>query len=165
MDYPGVVSVQIIFNILRQRPTELFFDVAKNRNVAIIARVPLASGLLTGKLNASSIFADSDHRKFNRNGEAFDVGETFSGVPYEVGLKAVERVRPLVRGDGTMAQLALRWILMFDAVTVAIPGAKNAAQARANAQAADLPPLSAADMATLNAIYDEDIRAHVHYRW
>ena len=100
----------------------------------MIARVPLASGLLTGKLRADSAFADDDHRKFNRHGEAFDVGETFSGVPYEVGLKAVERIRPLVRGDATMAQLALRWILMFDAVTVVIPGAKNAAQARANAR-------------------------------
>ena len=105
--------------------------------------MPLASGLLTGKLSADSTFADDDHRKFNRHGEAFDVGETFSGVPYDVGLKAVERIRKLVGGDATMAQFALRWILMFDAVTVAIPGAKNAAQAQANARAADLPPLSA----------------------
>ena len=121
--------------------------------------------MLTGKLNARSTFADDDHRKFNRHGEAFDVGETFSGVPYEVGLKAVERIRPLVKGDATMAQLALRWILMFDAVSVVIPGAKNATQARGNAQAADLPPLSDADMATLKAIYDEDIKPHVHQRW
>ncbi len=165
IEYPGVVSVQIIFNIFRQRPAGLFFDAAKARNVAIIPRVPLASGLLTGKLKAESTFADDDHRKFNRHGEAFDVGETFSGVPYEVGLKAVERIRPLVRGDATMAQLALRWILMFDAVTVVIPGAKTAAQARGNAEAADLPPLSAADMAAIKAIYDEDIRPHVHQRW
>ena len=165
IEYPGVVSVQIIFNVFRQRPAGLFFAAAKARNVAVIARVPLASGLLTGKLKPDSAFADSDHRKFNRHGEAFDVGETFSGVPYEVGLAAVERVRPLVKGDATMAQLALRWILMFDAVTVVIPGAKNAAQARANALAASLPPLSEADMAALKAIYDEDIAPHVHQRW
>ncbi|HXZ16579.1 MAG TPA: aldo/keto reductase [Roseiarcus sp.] len=165
IEYPGVVSVQIIFNIFRQRPAELFFEVAKARNVAVIARVPLASGLLTGKFRADSTFDDSDHRKFNRHGEAFDVGETFSGVPYDVGLKAVERVRPLVRGDATMAQLALRWILMFDDVTVVIPGAKNATQARANALAADMAALTAADMAALKAIYDEDIRPHVHQRW
>jgi aryl-alcohol dehydrogenase-like predicted oxidoreductase len=165
IEYPGVVSVQIIFNIFRQRPAGLFFETAKARNVAVIARVPLASGLLTGKLKADSTFADSDHRKFNRHGEAFDVGETFSGVPYEVGLKAVERVRAFVPGDATMAQFALRWILMFDAVTVAIPGAKSAAQARANALSADLPALSQADMAALKAIYDEDIKPHVHQRW
>jgi aryl-alcohol dehydrogenase-like predicted oxidoreductase len=165
IEYPDVVSVQIIFNIFRQRPAGLFLDAAKARNVAIIARVPLASGLLTGKLRADSTFADDDHRKFNRHGEAFDVGETFSGVPYEVGLAAVERIRPLVKGDATMAQLALRWILMFDAVTVIIPGAKNAAQARANALAAELPPLSDVDMTALKAIYDEDIKPHVHQRW
>ena len=160
-----MVSVQIIFNIFRQRPAGLFFEAAKPRNVAVIARVPLASGLLTGKLDARSTFADDDHRKFNRHGQAFDVGETFSGVPYEVGLAAVERIRPLVRGDATMAQLALRWILMFDAVTVVIPGAKTAAQACGNALAADLPPLTDTEMATLKAIYDEDIRPHVHQRW
>jgi aryl-alcohol dehydrogenase-like predicted oxidoreductase len=165
IEYPGVVSVQIIFNIFRQRPAGLFFEAAKKNNVAVIARVPLASGLLTGKLKADSAFADSDHRKFNRHGEAFDVGETFSGVPYEIGLKAVERIRPLVRGDATMAQLALRWILTFEAVTVVIPGAKNAAQARANAGAADLPPLSDADRTALRAIYEEDIKPHVHQRW
>ena len=165
MDHPGVVSVQIIFNIFRQRPAERFFDAAKAHDVAIIPRVPLASGLLTGKLSAASTFADADHRKFNRNGEAFDVGETFSGVPYDVGLRAVERIRPLVRGDATLAQLALRWILMFDAVTVVIPGAKNAEQARANAGAAALPPFSPSDMAELKAIYDAEIRPHVTGRW
>ena len=165
IEYPGVVSVQIIFNIFRQRPAGLFFDVAKAREIAVIPRVPLASGLLTGKLRANSAFADDDHRKFNRHGEAFDVGETFAGVPFEVGLKAVEGIRPLVRGDATMAQLALRWILMFDAVTVVIPGAKTPVQARANAEAAALPALSDADMDALKAIYDEDIRPHVHQRW
>lgn len=165
IEYPGVVSVQIIFNIFRQRPAELFFDLAKRRKVAIIARVPLASGLLTGKLKPDSTFAADDHRNFNRHGEAFDVGETFSGVPYEVGLEAVERVRQLIGAKAAMAQYALRWILMFDAVTVAIPGARNAAQAEANARAAGLPPLSQAQMAELKAIYDEDIRPHVHQRW
>ena len=165
IEFPGVISVQIIFNLFRQRPAGLFFEAAKAREIAVVARVPLASGLLTGKLKPDSAFADSDHRKFNRHGEAFDVGETFAGVPYEVGLAAVERIRPFVRGDVTMAQFALRWILMFDAVTVVIPGAKNADQARANARAAQLPPLSGAEMAALKAIYDEDIKPHVHQRW
>ncbi|WP_419760000.1 aldo/keto reductase [Acidisoma sp.] len=165
IEFPGVISVQIIFNIFRQRPAELFFAEARKRQVAIIARVPLASGLLSGKFRADSKFEESDHRQFNRNGEAFDVGETFSGVPYDVGLRAVERLRPLVGGDTTMARFALRWILMFDAVTVAIPGARNAEQAQSNAAAADLPPLPDPVMAQLRAIYDEDIRPHVHARW
>ncbi|ANT50325.1 aldo/keto reductase [Mesorhizobium amorphae] len=165
MQYPGVASVQIIFNAFRQRPAELFFDLAKKNDVAIIARVPLASGLLSGKFKADTRFEDSDHRKFNRNGEAFDVGETFSGVPYEVGLAAVERIRPLVSDDTTMAKFALRWILMFDAVTVVIPGARNRAQARSNAEAAALPPLSGAVMDKVRAIYDQDIKPHVHQRW
>jgi aryl-alcohol dehydrogenase-like predicted oxidoreductase len=164
IEYPGVTSVQIIFNIFRQRPVETFFAAAKSKQVAIIARVPLASGLLSGKFRADSKFEDSDHRKFNRNGEAFDVGETFSGVPYEVGLAAVEKIRPLI-GDAAMARFALRWILMFDAVTVAIPGARNAAQARSNAEAAALPPLPPETMAELKAIYDRDIKPHVHQRW
>ena len=139
--YPGVTSVQIIFNIFRQRPMELFFREAQEKKVAVIARVPLASGLLSGKFRPETAFEASDHRQYNRNGEAFDVGETFSGVDYAKGLAAVERVRPLVGGSASMAQLALRWILMFEAVTVAIPGAKNVEQARANAAAATLPPL------------------------
>jgi aryl-alcohol dehydrogenase-like predicted oxidoreductase len=165
MQYPGVVSVQIIFNAFRQRPAELFFDLAKKNDVAIIARVPLASGLLSGKFKADTKFEDSDHRKFNRHGEAFDVGETFSGVPYEVGLAAVERIRPLVSGDTTMAKFALRWILMFDAVTVVIPGARNPAQAISNAEAADLPPLSDELMGKIRHIYNQDIKPHVHQRW
>jgi aryl-alcohol dehydrogenase-like predicted oxidoreductase len=165
IEYPGVVSVQIIFNIFRQRPAEIFFDAAKKKNVAIIARVPLASGLLSGKFRQDTKFEETDHRRFNRKGEAFDVGETFSGVPYETGLAAVERIRPLVGGDATMAKFALRWILMFDAVTVAIPGARNAAQARSNAEAAELPALAADVMAKLKAIYDQDVRPNVHQRW
>lgn len=164
IEYPGVASVQIIFNIFRQRPAELFFDLAKRKQVGVIARVPLASGLLSGKFRPDSKFEDTDHRKFNRNGEAFDVGETFSGVPYEVGLAAVEKIRPLVGGK-SMAQFALRWILMFDAVTVAIPGARNAAQARSNAEATNAPPLGAGTMAQLKDIYDRDVRPYVHQRW
>jgi aryl-alcohol dehydrogenase-like predicted oxidoreductase len=165
LEYPGVVSIQIIYNIFRQRPQELLFELTRKHNVAIIARVPLASGLLSGKFRADTVFDATDHRQFNRNGEAFDVGETFSGVPYEVGLAAVERVRALVGGNASMAQFALRWIVMSDAVTVAIPGARNAEQARSNAEAAALPALDVATMAELAAIYDEDIRPHVHQRW
>ncbi|WP_376706150.1 aldo/keto reductase (plasmid) [Mesorhizobium sp. ISC25] len=165
MQYPGVVSVQIIFNAFRQRPAELFFDLAKEKDVAIIARVPLASGLLSGKFKTDTKFETTDHRLFNRNGEAFDVGETFSGVPYEVGLAAVERIRPLVLGNTTMAKFALRWILMFDAVSVVIPGARNPAQARSNAEAAALPPLSDDLMGKIRDIYDQDIKPYVHQRW
>ncbi len=165
IEYPGVQSIQIIFNIFRQRPAERLFALAQEKQVAIIARVPLASGLLSGKFRADTKFESTDHRQFNRNGEAFDVGETFSGVPYEKGLAAVERVRPLVGGDTTMAKFALRWILMFDAVTVAIPGARNGAQARSNAEAAALPALPDATMAELRAIYDQDIKPFVHQRW
>lgn len=165
LDYPGVQSVQIIFNAFRQRPAKEFFARAQAAEVAVIARVPLASGLLSGKFKPDTKFEADDHRQFNRHGEAFDVGETFSGVPYEVGLAAVERIRPLVEGDATMAQLALRWILMFDAVTVVIPGAKNPAQAQGNAEAAALPPLSEETMTAIRQIYEEDIAPHVENRW
>lgn len=165
LDYPGVVSIQIIFNIFRRRPIDLLFDQVKKQEVAIVARVPLASGLLSGKFKADTQFEDTDHRRFNRKGEAFDVGETFSGVPYEVGLAVVEKIRPLVAGDTTMARLALRWILMFGAVSVVIPGARNPEQAQSNAAAAALPALSDQDMDTLKAIYDTDIRPYVHARW
>jgi len=163
--YPGVVSVQIIFNMFRHKPADVFFDEARTREIGILARVPLASGLLTGKLSAASSFAADDHRLFNRHGEEFDVGETFSGVPYDVGLAAVEALRPLVPAGSSLAEMALRWILMFDAVTCAIPGAKTAAQARANAAAADLPALDATTMAAIRRIYDTHVRAHVHHRW
>jgi aryl-alcohol dehydrogenase-like predicted oxidoreductase len=165
IEYPGVASVQVIYNMFRLRPAELFFRQAQRRNVAVIVRVPLASGLLSGKFSRDTHFENTDHRQFNRNGEAFDVGETFSGVPYEVGLAAVERIRPLVSGDATMAQLALRWILMSKAVTVAIPGARNPQQALANIAAADLPPLPAEAVDAIARIYAEDIKPHVHQRW
>ena len=165
IEYPGVQTVQIIFNIFRQRPAELLFAEAKKRRVGILARVPLASGMLTGKLNAESQFADDDHRAFNRHGEMFDRGETFSGVDYETGLKAVEELRALVPAGMTMAQLALRWILMFDAVTCAIPGAKRPAQAEDNVRAAELPPLSDKTMQAVREIYEQRIRPLVHHYW
>ena len=165
IEYPGVVSVQIIYNLFRQRPAELFFRQAVQREVAIIARVPLASGLLSGRITAATTFAADDHRAFNRHGEAFDVGETFAGVPFEVGLQAVEEIRRLAPEGVPMAAFALRWILMADAVGVVIPGARNAAQARANAAAADLPPLSAETMAAARDIYARLIAPHVHQRW
>lgn len=165
IEYPGVVSVQIIFNMFRQRPAGLFFQEAKRREVAVIARVPLASGLLSGKITAATQFAAEDHRNFNRHGEAFDVGETFAGVPLETGLQAVEEVRKLVPAGTAMAAFALRWILMHEAVTVAIPGARNAAQAQANAAASDLPALSPDVMAAAKDIYDRLIAPHVHQRW
>ncbi len=165
IEYPGVASIQIIYNIFRQRPERLFFPEAKKRGVAVIARVPLASGLLTGKMTGQSTFARNDHRNYNIHGASFDVGETFAGVPFEVGLAAVEELRPLVPGGATMAGLALRWILMNDAVTVVIPGAKNAAQARGNAEAAGLTPLSRKTMAAVKDVYDRLIAPHVDQRW
>ncbi len=164
-EYPGVQSVQIIFNMFRHRPASLFFPIAQRRGVGILARVPLASGLLTGKMTRDTAFAADDHRSFNRHGEAFDQGETFSGVEYETGLDAVERLRKLVPPDATMAQLALRWILMFDAVSCAIPGAKRPSQVEDNVRAATLPPLSNAEMDEIENIYDEFIREQVHQRW
>jgi aryl-alcohol dehydrogenase-like predicted oxidoreductase len=165
LEYPGVVSVQIIYNTFRQRPDDLFLQQARKRQVAVIARVPLASGLLAGKFKPDSKFDASDHRQFNRHGEAFDVGETFAGVPYETGLAAVEEVRPLVPKGTTMAQFALRWILMNEAISVVIPGAKNAEQARGNIGAAALAPLSPDTMARIRSIYDKSIKPSVHQRW
>lgn len=165
LEFPNVSSIQLIYNIFRQRPAELLLREAKRRDVAIIARVPLASGLLTGKMRADSVFAADDHRTFNRNGEAFDKGETFSGVPYEVALEAVDEIRRFVTGDTTMAMFALRWILMNEDVSVVIPGAKNREQAEANARASDVDALSADTMAALKQIYQEKIAPHVHQRW
>ncbi len=165
IQYPNVQSVQIIFNIFRMRPAELFFDLAREARVAILARVPLASGLLSGKMSRQTQFAADDHREFNRYGEAFDVGETFSGVDFDTGLDAVEAIRPLLPEGVSMAQFALRWILMFEAVSTAIPGAKNRRQALENAQTSELSPLSQTAMARLRAIYDERIRHQVHQRW
>ncbi len=165
IEYPNVQSVQIIFNIFRQRPADLFFEQAKRRKVGILARVPLSSGMLTGKMTRTTAFETDDHRTFNRQGESFDRGETFSGVDYETGLDAVEELRSLVPEGVTMAQFALRWILMFDAVTCVIPGAKRPSQAEDNARAADLPPLSEATMAKVREIYARLIREQVHHYW
>lgn len=165
IEYTGVATVQIIFNAFRLRPASLFFGLAAQRDVGVIARVPLASGLLTGKMSADSTFATDDHRTFNRYGESFDVGETFSGVPYEVGLEAVDRLRPLVPEQATMAQWALRWILMHPEVSVVIPGAKNPDQATSNSGAADLSPLPEADMERVEEVYADLIAPHVHHRW
>jgi aryl-alcohol dehydrogenase-like predicted oxidoreductase len=165
IEYPGVQSVQIVYNMFRQRPAELFFPEAKRRRVGVVARLPLSSGLLAGKLSARSVFTGDDHRQFNRNGEAFDRGETFSGIPYTTGLSLVEELRPLVPGDLPMATWALRWILMNDAVTCAIPGAKRPDQVDENISAVDLPPLPAATMAKVHEIYDHRIRPLVHQYW
>jgi aryl-alcohol dehydrogenase-like predicted oxidoreductase len=163
--YPNVQSVQIIFNMFRLKPAEQFFAAAREHRVGILARVPLASGLLTGKLRPQTQFAPNDHRNYNRHGEAFDQGETFSGVDYETGLQAVEALRPLVPQGATMAQFALRWILMFPEVTTAIPGAKNPQQAEDNVHAAALPPLSNETMRRVQEVYDTYIRPQVHHRW
>ena len=165
IEYSGVQSVQIIFNLFRQRPRDLFFAEAQRRRVGIFARLPLSSGLLSGKLTSSSVFAPDDHRAFNRHGEAFDRGETFSGVDYNLGLKAVEALRAHVPNGMTMAQMALRWILMFPAVTCAIPGAKRSNQVDENASAADLPPLTNEVMSALEQIYNQQIRPQVHHYW
>lgn len=163
--YPGVASIQIIFNMFRQRPADLFFAEAKKRDVAVIVRVPLASGMLTGKISADTHFAEDDHRAFNRHGEAFDVGETFAGVPFDVALDAVESLRSLVPGGASMAQFALKWILTEEAVSVVIPGARRPEQATANAAASSLAPLSEATMESVRALYQERIAPHVHQRW
>ena len=165
IEFPGVQSVQIIFNMFRHRPAELLFREAKRRKVAVIARVPLASGLLSGKMTAQTTFAADDHRNFNRYGQSFDRGETFSGVDYDTGLQAVEELRALVPQGATMAQLALRWILMFEAVTCVIPGAKRPSQAEDNSAASDLPPLTPEQMAAVTSLYDRLIRGQVHQRW
>lgn len=165
LEYPNVASVQIIFNIFRQRPSELFFPLAQKKDVAILTRVPLASGLLTGKMSEDTTFPESDHRNYNREGEAFDVGETFAGVPFKTGLTAVDELRPLVPEGISMAQFALQWILMFDAVSLAIPGAKNPKQARENAAASELPALDKETMMKIEGIYNQYIRDEVHHRW
>ena len=165
IEFPTVQSVQIIFNIFRQRPADLFFARAQQFKVGILARLPLSSGMLAGKMTRSSAFAADDHRQFNRHGESFDRGETFSGVDYDLGLEVVEELRPLVPPGWTMPEFALRWILMFDAVTCTIPGAKRPSQAEDNCRAADLPPLSNETMAKVRAIYEQRLKPQVHHYW
>jgi aryl-alcohol dehydrogenase-like predicted oxidoreductase len=165
IEYPGVASVQIIYNIFRQRPAKLFFREARRKGVAVIVRVPLSSGMLAGKMTKATKFGSDDHRNFNREGASFDKGETFSGVPFEEGLAAVEELRPLVPAGATMAQFALRWILMSEAVTAVIPGARNAQQAKANADAAALPPIDDHTLAAVTEIYRGRIAEYVEQRW
>jgi len=165
IEYPGLATVQIVFNAFRQRPAELFLRQAAEHEVGVIARVPLASGLLTGKFDRTTRFAADDHRAYNRHGESFDVGETFSGIDFETGLEAVEELRPLVPPGMTLAQLALRFILDFDAVSTVIPGAKTPEQARANAVAAGLPRLPAETHAAIAEVYRRRIAPLVHQRW
>ncbi len=165
IEYPGVQSVQIIYNIFRQRPADLFFGEARRRKVGILARLPLSSGMLAGKMTRESTFAAEDHRSFNREGAAFDRGETFSGVPFEVGLQAVEELRELVPAGATMAGFALRWILMNEAVTCAIPGGKRPTQVDENCAAAALPPLSDETMSEVRTLYDKKIKPYVQHYW
>lgn len=165
IEYPNCQSVQIIFNIFRQRPAELFLDLAALKQVGVLARLPLSSGMLTGKLKPDTKFAADDHREFNRDGAGFDKGETFSGVPYQVGLDAVEELRTLIPEEMTMGQFALRWILMFDGVTCAIPGGKRPDQVEQNSSASDLPYLSVEAMTAVRELYNRRIRPYVHHQW
>ncbi len=165
LDYPGVKTVQIIFNVFRQRPADEFFPLAEERDVGVIVRVPLASGLLSGKMTAGREFPPDDHRNFNREGESFDRGETFSGVPFEKGLEAAEELKLLVPEGYTLAQLALRWILMHPAVSCAIPGARRTAQVEDNLAAAGMPPLDEETMDRIREIYDRHVRPEVHHQW
>jgi aryl-alcohol dehydrogenase-like predicted oxidoreductase len=165
IEYPNVTTVQIIFNMFRLRPAELFFAEAKRRNIGVIVRVPLASGLLSGKYNSSTKFREGDHRNFNREGKSFDKGETFSGVPYDIGLAAVERLKTILPADVSMPLSALRWILMFSEVSTVIPGASRVDQVEQNVRASELPGLSEAQMSEIRAVYDELVKPHVHQLW
>lgn len=165
IEYPNVATVQIIFNMFRQRPMELFFREAVKKNVGIIVRVPLASGLLTGKMNAKTQFAQNDHRQFNRHGEAFDVGETFAGVDFETGLSAVEKLKAIKPSQYTMSQFAIKWILMHKAVSTVIAGGKTSLQVQENVKSSTLPSLSAKVMKEIETVYSKDIKPQVHQRW
>jgi aryl-alcohol dehydrogenase-like predicted oxidoreductase len=165
IEYENVTTVQIIFNAFRQRPTELFFEQAQKKNVGVIVRVPLASGLLTGTFSANSTFTSGDHRNFNRNGEHFDKGETFSGIDYETGLKAVEELKAIFPNDNNLAPMALRWILQHEAVSTIIPGASKPEQVLANVEALNYPDLEAEQLSKIDAIYEKNIKKLVHQLW
>jgi aryl-alcohol dehydrogenase-like predicted oxidoreductase len=165
IEFPNISTVQIIFNIFRQRPSELFFKEAKKKNVGIIARVPLASGLLSGKFSMSTVFKEGDHRNFNREGQVFDKGETFSGVVYETGLKAVEEMKNIFGNPNNLAPYALRWILMFDAVSCVIPGASSFKHVISNASTSELPALTKSQMNEIQEVYEKKIKPSVHQRW
>ncbi len=165
MEYPNVTTVQIIFNLFRQRPTELFFDLVKQHDIGVIARVPLASGLLTGKFDKNTTFEEGDHRNFNRNGEAFDKGETFSGVEYEQGLRAVAALRELFPDEQNLAPIALQWILSYSEVSCIIPGASRVEHLRSNVQAAERTPLNQSQLDAMNQIYKDYVKPSVHQLW
>lgn len=165
IDYPNVTTIQIIFNLFRQKPSEVFFKEAQKRDIGIIARVPLASGLLTGLYDSKTTFGAQDHRNFNRNGEAFDKGETFSGIDYELGLKAVEELKALFPGVTNLAPIALQWILSFDAISCIIPGASKAIHVQSNLSVYDLPQLTPDKIAAMNAIYEKYIKPEIHPLW
>ncbi|NQS89661.1 aldo/keto reductase [Patescibacteria group bacterium] len=165
IEYPGVVSVQIIFNIFRERSSELFFEQCKKKNIAVIARVPLASGLLTGKMRLETKFPEDDHRNYNRDGKFFDVGETFSGVNFEIGLKAVEKLKWIKPDDISCAQMALKWVLMHPEVSCVIPGAKNIKQLEENLSASELANLDPDVLNGIKRIYEDFIKPAVHHRW
>ena len=165
IEYPNVTTVQIIFNMFRQRPAELFFPEAAKKDVGIIVRVPLASGLLTGRYARDTAFAPDDHRNFNRDGKAFDKGETFSGVPYETGLDAVDELKAAFPGEANLAPRALRWILDHPDVSTVIPGASKAEHLRSNLAAASLPPLSGEQRRVVDEVYRTRIRGLVHHLW
>jgi len=165
IEYPNVTSVQIVFNMFRQRPVDLFFRLARERGTAILARVPLASGLLSGKMTVDTAFSTDDHRRFNRNGEQFDKGETFAGVDFQTGLEVVEELKRHKPAEATFAQFALRWILQFDAVTLAIPGAKTVQQARENARASEVNSLDWETLDIVQRLYRDRIKPAVHHRW
>lgn len=165
IEFPNVKTVQIIFNMFRNRPADLFFELAKKKQIGILARVPLSSGMLTGKFTKDSKFEEDDHRKFNRQGESFDKGETFSGVDFNLSLKAVEDLKSVCPEGKSMTQFALKWILMFDAVSCAIPGAKKKTQVEENINTTSLPSLSDKTMMEVNNIYEKYIKDSVHHYW
>ncbi len=165
MEYSGVSTIQIIFNMFRQRPAELFLEKAKKKNVGVIVRVPLASGLLSGKMTKDTVFPKNDHRNFNRGGQAFDVGETFAGVPFETGLRAVEELKRIKPEGYSMPQFALKWILMHDAVSTVIPGGKRPEQVADNVKASELLSLSNNVIEKVKEVYSDYIKPHVHERW
>jgi len=165
IEYDNVTTVQIIFNLFRQRPAQLFFGEAKKKNVGIIVRVPLASGLLTGKFTATTDFTAGDHRQFNRNGEAFDKGETFSGIEYETGIAAVQALKKIFPDQANLAPIALKWILQFDAVSCIIPGASNITQVDSNIRAFDVPAFTAEQLQDMQDVYEQYIKPSVHQLW
>lgn len=165
VEFENVTTIQIIYNIFRQRPQERFFDLAKEKNVGVIARVPLASGLLSGKYNKQTTFKEGDHRHGNRNGEWFDKGETFAGVPFNIGLEAVEQIKEIVGDSTPLAQIALKWILMNDQISVLIPGATKLSQIESNMRAAQLPSISEDQLSEINSIYSNKIKPFVHHLW